>query len=155
MKYTTLILRAIPIGGIVPSSYDFGSSDENFIECSGYELSKTGYPHLFNVLGAQFGQTNGSGGAGTTHFRIPDCRGVFLYHTPDSVSLPPGTHLDDVLGTHTHDLYNNANDAPSSTLSIYRDDYDVGYLGSWSTSNSGGSETRPDNIYVKYYIRYI
>lgn len=49
-----------------------------WVKANGAELSKTVYAALFAAIGTTFGETNGSGGAGTTHFRVPDLRGEFI-----------------------------------------------------------------------------
>jgi hypothetical protein len=45
--------------------------------CDGTEYSKTAFADLFSAIGIAYGETNGSGGVGTTHFRVPDFRGRF------------------------------------------------------------------------------
>ena len=157
MSYTSFILRSVPVGGIIPSSFDFGQYDDNFMDCSGYELIKTGYKHLFNVIGTQFGETDGSGGIGTTHFRVPDCRGLFLCHTSNTISFPMGSYSSDILGYHYHDIYDDANDVTqfNQNNNIAQGDHDPSSIWAYNSNYVGGNETRPKNIYVKYYIRYI
>lgn len=47
-----------------------------WLACDGSEISKATYADLSTVLGTTYGaNTNGSGGAGTTHVRLPDMRG--------------------------------------------------------------------------------
>ena len=63
-----------PIGSIVA----FGGSTEpnGWLFCRGQEVSRATYPELDAVIGTTYGAyTNGSGGSGTTHFRLPDTKG--------------------------------------------------------------------------------
>ena len=53
-----------------PSSTPYTVPD-NWIECDGSELLKTDFQKLFSVIGTTYGETNGSGGSGTTHFKVP------------------------------------------------------------------------------------
>lgn len=49
---------------------------ENWLLCYGQELALATYPTLGSLVGTTYGAlTNGAGGAGTTHFRVPDLRG--------------------------------------------------------------------------------
>jgi microcystin-dependent protein len=61
------------VGDII---YAAGAARRGCVLAFGQELSKTTYAGLAAVCGTTFGaETNGSGGAGTTHFRAPDLRG--------------------------------------------------------------------------------
>jgi microcystin-dependent protein len=68
-----------PVGSI--QMYAVASAPEGWLLCNGAEYLKTSYPKLNEVLSESdtypYGQTNGSGGAGTTHFRVPNLVGVF------------------------------------------------------------------------------
>lgn len=65
---------AMPTGTLL----DFAGSaaPTGFLVCNGAEVSRTTYADLDSVIGTTFGAyTNGAGGAGTTHLRLPDFRG--------------------------------------------------------------------------------
>lgn len=66
----------------IPPAAIFGIPYEDvpdgFLEADGSELDKTIYTDLYNHIGITYGETNGSGGVGTSHFRIPDYRGAIL-----------------------------------------------------------------------------
>lgn len=63
-----------PVGAML--DYAGSSAPDGWLLCNGQEISKQEYPILNSVLGTTYGaNTNGSGGAGTTHFRLPDTRG--------------------------------------------------------------------------------
>lgn len=68
-----------------------------FLICDGSERPVATYPDLNALLGTLYGaRTNGSGQAGTTHFRLPDFRG----RTP----LGVGTAVPAVAGGTAHTL---------------------------------------------------
>jgi microcystin-dependent protein len=67
-------------GGLSPvgSMLMFGgaSAPTGWLFCRGQEVAIATYPALSSVLGTTYGAlTNGSGGVGTTHFRLPDLLG--------------------------------------------------------------------------------
>ena len=66
-------------GMIIPYAGAFGGSaleNNGWLICDGSEVSATTYAALKNILQETYGSyTNGSGGAGTSHFRLPDLRG--------------------------------------------------------------------------------
>jgi len=69
----------VPVGSI--QMYAVDAMPEGWLLCNGKEYLKTAYPKLDAVLAAggsyPYGETNGSGGAGTTHFRVPNLVGIF------------------------------------------------------------------------------
>jgi len=65
----------MPSGVILP--YGGHTAPDGWLACNGGEYSKTQYASLFAAIGVAYGETNGSGSAGTTHFRVPDFRGRF------------------------------------------------------------------------------
>jgi microcystin-dependent protein len=68
-----------PTGGIMP--FAGAAAPSGWLLCEGQELAISSFTALYNVLTATgtvfpYGtNTNGSGAAGTTHFRLPDLRG--------------------------------------------------------------------------------
>lgn len=63
-----------PVGVI--EAYAGASAPSGWLLCDGAQTLITAYPELYSVLGTTYGAlTNGSGGAGSTHFRVPDLRG--------------------------------------------------------------------------------
>lgn len=72
-----------PIGAIM--IYAGQSNPTGWMEAAGQQLSIATYTALYNALtnsGASFpygANTNGSGGAGSTHFRLPDLRGKTVF----------------------------------------------------------------------------
>lgn len=76
---SALIQLLTPTGSI--SQYGGASAPTGWLLCDGQELSIASYTALYNVLttnGTVFpygANTNGSGGAGSTHFRVPNLKG--------------------------------------------------------------------------------
>ena len=63
-----------PVG--VVNMWVTDSAPTGWLICDGTEKLVSAYPTLADVLSTTYGaRTNGSGGAGTTHFRLPDLRG--------------------------------------------------------------------------------
>jgi microcystin-dependent protein len=63
-----------PAGVVLP--YAGSAAPSGWLLCAGQEVSRTTYAALDAVIGTTYGAyTNGSGGAGTTHMRLPDLRG--------------------------------------------------------------------------------
>lgn len=77
IKYSTgtdVISLALPTGVVMP--YAGSSAPSGWLLCQGQEVSRTTYAQLDSIIGTTYGSyTNGAGGAGTTHFRLPDLRG--------------------------------------------------------------------------------
>ena len=61
------------------ASFAMSSAPTGWIVCNGAEYAIADYGDLHTAIGTTWGAlTNGSGGAGSTHFRVPDLRGEFL-----------------------------------------------------------------------------
>ena len=91
--------------------------------CNGGEYSITSYSELYAAIGTTWGDlTDGSGGAGSTHFRVPDLRGEFLRGFDNSAGTDPdaasrtggdtvgssqGNNIRETL-TKSHSPYNSA-----------------------------------------------
>lgn len=66
--------QPVPVGTLV--AFGGTTAPGGWLLCQGGEASKTDYPVLNTICGTTYGaNTNGSGGAGSTHFRLPDLRG--------------------------------------------------------------------------------
>jgi microcystin-dependent protein len=64
----------LPAGMLSP--YAGSTAPTGWLLCAGQEVAISAFPSLSTVLGTTYGAlTNGSGGVGTTHFRVPDLRG--------------------------------------------------------------------------------
>jgi microcystin-dependent protein len=72
---TTALLEArVPVGAV--NMWVTDTAPSGWLICDGSEKAIADYSALASVIGTNYGtQTNGSGGSGTTHFRLPDLRG--------------------------------------------------------------------------------
>jgi microcystin-dependent protein len=69
----TTIPAFVPTGTV--NMWVTGTAPTGWLLCDGTEKLVSAYPTLASVIGTNYGAlTNGSGGAGTTHFRVPDLR---------------------------------------------------------------------------------
>ena len=62
-----------PTGSII--AYGGTSAPTGYLLCNGSEQPVATYTALDAIIGPNFGGTNGVGGVGTSHFRLPDLRG--------------------------------------------------------------------------------
>lgn len=102
-----------------------------------------------SVEGSEFAKITGMS-------KLPDARGAFLrmhnngrndgLQNPDNTKL--GSYQSDELKSHTHKY-------GGTTMTQRAGGYPVPYgnSGDWETREFGGSETRPKNISVNYYIK--
>ena len=140
----------------------------------------TPYADLFQVIGENFGEgydrdidpekSGGSPGTKQGEFNLPDCRGRFLRgvdagtgRDPDAASrsaMRQGGNIGDKVGSvqsdemksHSHRYrYGNA----TGRRHVYGNT-DAQPVGSRprDTGTTGGSETRPKNIYVNWIIKF-
>jgi hypothetical protein len=99
-----IVSGGIPAGAVMP--FAMNSAPSGWLAADGTEYSKTGtYAALFAAIGTTHGETNGNGGAGTSHFRVPDLRGIFVRGSgPQTIS---GTTYNKALGTKEGDAIRN------------------------------------------------
>jgi microcystin-dependent protein len=171
----------VPVGSI--QMYAVDATPEGWLLCNGKEYLKTAYPKLDAVLSSSgtypYGETNGSGGAGTTHFRVPNLVGIF----------PRGSIMDSitsqVIGGETFTAQSRSTsqrDATavnglSATQAAHNHTYERAVGGGQADNASGGNpyagnvadntgnaqpvitltgdtETRPANISLAFIIKY-
>ncbi len=66
----------MPYAGVIDNQ---GQAPSGWLLCDGSEQDASTYASLKNLLQTTYGAyTNGSGGTGTTHFRLPDLRGKVI-----------------------------------------------------------------------------
>lgn len=102
----------------------------------------------------------------TVQYAVPDAQGMFLRNADPSgiwdfdnltrwstitgmVGPNVGTFEYSQLLNHAHELPDDPNDGGSPVTHTAQ-----GPSGAFSTQSTGGSETRPVNMYVNYYIKY-
>jgi microcystin-dependent protein len=152
----------VPAGAVMP--FAMNSAPAGWLAADGSEYTKTGaYAALFNAIGTTYGETNGSGGAGNTHFRVPDLRGYFVRGagTNAFTGVAAGTFGErqaESIKDHTH-AYNlgaNTNVQSGAAFGVQASNTSGAAVatGTVSAPNSGGTETRPANIAMLYCIKF-
>ena len=167
-------------GGIPPGaimSFAMSSAPSGWVVCNGAEYAIADYGDLHTAIGTTWGAlTNGSGGAGSTHFRVPDLRGAFLrgigqhgtYFTANLSGFAGpsvGNFEYDQMQGHKHDFTLDTRSTVGSDPTRVANGAPTTYIGySQTTSNpvtdstNGaprvGDETRPFNAGINYCIKY-
>jgi microcystin-dependent protein len=140
-----------------------------WLKCNGALLLRSSYQLLFSVIGTSFN----TGGETALQFRIPDARGGFARGFDDGSGVDAGrvfgapqsdalkSHELDVTAAWTDGLdkrvYMAGVEAVSNSYvaSLNFNPTQAGRAsGFLKASVSGGSETRPKNFTVNYWIRY-
>lgn len=148
----------IPVGGIIywPSSTIL-PPPQNYLLCNGASKLVSQYLDLWNVIGYMYGQGAGS-------FNLPNLQGKFIRgQNPQATGYDPnrllGTTQADEFQSHLHAclkmLYQSATQNGGGNASIswaYSTDYKTGNTGSTAWSST---ETRPYNIALDAYIKYV
>lgn len=150
----------MPTGVVLP----FGgtSAPNGFLIADGTAVSRTEYAALFAVIGTSFGI-----GDGSTTFNLPDLRGRFIRGVDGSAGNDPdssgrtatnggnggnnvGSIQPDAYKSHSHTLSSGDSGSYGGPNVQSRG----GSASTATTSGSGGTETRPKNIYMNYIIKY-
>lgn len=77
VSFSNAVVGGVPAGAIM--SFAMSSAPTGWVVCNGAEYAIADYGDLYTAIGTTWGAlTNGSGGAGSTHFRVPDLQGAFL-----------------------------------------------------------------------------
>jgi microcystin-dependent protein len=139
---TGLILPyAAPVSVAIPSGY---------LECDGAVVSQGTYINLFAVISS----TYNIGGEGPTDFRLPDLRGYFIRgfgtNVDGTASAALGAKQADEFKSHTHTLDGDTGALGSPTIAAAGSNLN---RATFTTDSTGGTETRPRNIAMRYLIK--
>lgn len=153
----------VPAGAVMP--FAMNSAPTGWLEANGATVSRTDYAALFSAIGTTFGA-----GDGSTTFKLPDLRGIFVRGSgtnTNGTAAAFGVYQEDTFKAHNHpasgtvgvQVFNGTGNFPDNNKTVASGG-STG-LGSSSrtsvtitTSNSGGSETRPRNMPLLYCIKY-
>ena len=136
-------VQGFPVGAI--TLWHGTSAPSGWVVCDGSQLPISSYQSLYNTITATatvfpFGaNTNGSSGAGSTHFRLPDMRDRYVM-SPTATANNPGTGFVGTTGGNSSHSHNatplvNANVDSSS----HSHSYSMGSLtNAGSHTHSGG-----------------
>jgi microcystin-dependent protein len=153
----------------VISAFGGVAAPDGYLLCNGQAVSRTGvYAKLFAAIGVAYGA-----GDGSTTFNLPDFRGMFLRGLDGAAGNDPnsatrtasatggntgnnvGSKQTDELKSHSHTLTFASAFASINASSPGTTGFAVSGSSSTNTiQNTGGSETRPKNVYVNYIIKY-
>jgi microcystin-dependent protein len=145
-------LNTILVGAIM--AFPVTSPPPGWLKCNGQEVSRATYAALFARIGTTFGA-----GDGSTTFKLPDLRGEFLRGLDEGRGVDSaralGSAQADLLKSHTHTYTrtdgNNEKDSASGSSDTNFDSYARPTV---NTGATGGSETRPRNVAVVFYIKH-
>jgi len=150
-------VQLAPAGAV--SFFARNTAPTGWLKANGSTISRTTYANLFASIGTTFGA-----GDGSTTFKIPDLRGLFVRGWDDGRLLDPsrafGSYQADDLKTHTHRLYQSFSGGDSNNVPGYPGTGVTGEIGvvGWSTTGlieaTGGTETRPKNLALLACIKY-
>jgi microcystin-dependent protein len=143
---------SVPAGTVIMRAT--GDTPAGYLKCDGAAVSRVTYADLHTAIGNWFGE-----GDGVTTFNVPELRGEFVRGWDDGRGVDPGRYFGsaqaEAVGDHSHSLGISAFSqiahdgstegdrtvqAPGTALN--------GYIGS-----SGGTETRPRNVALAYFIK--
>lgn len=149
-----IVSGGVPAGAVM--SFAMNSAPAGWLAANGNEYAKTGtYAALFAAISTTYGETNGSGGAGTSHFRVPDLRGYFVRgsgtNSDGTAAGTFGAKQADDLKSHTHTVYGVTGGVFTST-GIFLSG--TSGNGNQTSAPTGGTETRPKNIALLYCIKF-
>jgi len=139
-----------PTGAVI--AFAGGSVPDGYLLCDGSEVTRTLYEDLFNVIGCDFGDGNGS-----TTFNLPDLRGEFIRGLDNSRGVDPnrtlGSSQPQSIQSHAHAL----DAGPASSVSTRAgggnraSNTDTGETRPFPSDRN--SETRPRNVALNYIIK--
>lgn len=171
---SALMLGAGPVtSGVYPGTiFAFGGATcpAGSVYADGSSVLRAGkYAILYAAIGTAWGTADG------THFNLPKTQGAFLRgygagFDPDSASRTAvatggntgnnvGSYQADGFASHQHVEVANTSVgqtsvADSSILGIGNGGAQVPGPTGFNTAATGGNETRPDNVYVVYCVKY-
>lgn len=154
---------SLPSGVVMPFAGEV--IPVGWLLCDGSQVSRSGFRDLFNAIGTAWGE-----GDGSSTFHVPDMRGTFLRGQDDGAGRDPdsgtrtaintggntadavGSYQDAEVGQHSHSIRGEFNNqCCGSSIAMFT--YPNGNPRWNNTELSGGAETRPKNVNVKYIIK--
>lgn len=134
-------------GSAVPSGW---------LYCNGQSVNRTTYAVLFAIISTTYGV-----GDGSTTFNLPDLRGAFIRGHDNGRGLDPsrtfGSYQDDSIESHTHTVAAGQASGTSSGCGLTGGGFQKAgdnTCAAVTTGAAGGTETRPKNYALNYFIKY-
>jgi microcystin-dependent protein len=150
-KLVTAVQEALVPAGAV-QAFAMNSAPSGWLAADGTNVSRSTYAALFSAIGTTYGA-----GDGSTTFALPDLRGYFVRgsgtNSDATASGTFGAKQADELKSHSHtvddnSVASNGNFGPGGAAP-----YPSGGV-TRTTSDTGGTETRPKNIAMLYCIKF-
>lgn len=140
-KYETPIGTVSIFAGFIDSGKT--NLPAGWLLCDGFEIIKTTttYADLFAVIGTRYGETNGSGGSGTSHFRLPNMVDSFpIGHIGTNLDAPISINsTNNLLTLHQHTFQYSGN---VSNIGGHAHNVDGGgFHNHGASSSDAGNET--------------
>jgi len=156
----------VPVGMVMPyigpEGQLNGLEERGWLRCNGQSVNVSGHGALYAVLG-------NSCGGDTTNFNLPDLRGMFLRGVDAGAKVDPdadkrtaqkgGRNAGNMVASRQADEFRIHNHllnlwGPGSFMTTHHQDNWVPPSNrvDYNTSEVGGNETRPKNVYVYYLI---
>lgn len=137
-----------PIGAV--QMYAGSTAPTGWAICNGAELAISSYGALYAVIGTRYGSlTNGSGGAGSTHFRLPSFSSRVpkgLTSGTPTVPTTMATNAAASVDTHTHGVnssFTAGNVNSSFTAGNVNSSFSAGSVNSSFTAGNASSHNHP------------
>lgn len=162
---TTAWREIEPTGSVI--AFAGSTAPNGWLLCNGASLLRTDYAELFSVIGTTYGNVD------STHFNIPDLRGIFVRGagTSGQLSNANGAAFSGSLGSYQNDKFQGHKFTSSglgSGINSYGQwngaemvvvgSYSGGSLTMASDGTNGtprtGTETNPANLSLNYIIKY-
>jgi len=147
-------MGGVPVGAAIP--FFGGTVHAGFLKANGAVVSRAAYAALFAEIGTTYGV-----GDGSTTFNLPDSRGEFLRGLDDARGVDAGRVLGswqvDAFKSHAHDVHGYALITPGTQTPWYNwlaNSTNQMADNSPTTIATGGTETRPRNLAVRFLIKY-
>lgn len=145
----------VPIGAV--TMYSGSTAPTNWAVCNGAELAIATYGPLYAIIGTRYGAlTNGSGGAGTTHFKLPSFTSRIPKGTVGTPTVPTTitSSASSAVDVHTHTVNStfaagNAN-AHTHAIGGSTGNNDTSHSHSWSANfTTGNNNASHSHTYFK------
>lgn len=159
-----LVSNLQPTGTITSFGGTIATLPAGWLICDGSPVSRTVFSSLFAVTGTAYGA-----GDGSTTFHLPDLRGRFVrgldtasLNDPDAAARTvsnSGGNTGANLGSLQADQFvqhSHSYTAPSNpgNNAVSGSQVAGGSQTGGTTSQAGGNETRPKNVYCNYIIKF-
>lgn len=147
-------------------AFTVSNAPNGWLVCDGTSYLRSGtYFNLFDAIGTAYGAADG------LYFNVPDLCGLFLWgwangssNDPDRSSrcaLTFGGNTGDSIGSYQADVYESHTHVSAAVnyVGYHWTDNTGPYAAAnaaqgSTTAASGGNETRPQNVYVMFCIKY-